>query len=180
MHFLRRSLSDGSPQVFNRKHNHGENGLVTLQAPILPEIFVLPVSEWPCRLRRCEADLAQLLEDPLSSSQIEETLAVLLPSYLAMHACGICWQFTAKLPKTASGRRFRPEAKHGKVKAANLRYRFKQDPGPLNALGRIKFMFPNQFGVYLHDTPSKELFAKARRDFSSGCADNDPVNDNPK
>ena len=55
------------------------------------------------------------------------------------------------------------------VTAANLSYRFAQDPGPQNALGRIKFMFPNQFNVYLHDTPSKELFGKARRDFSSGC-----------
>ena len=55
------------------------------------------------------------------------------------------------------------------VTAANFPYRFKQDPGPLNALGRIKFMFPNQFNVYLHDTPAKELFGKARRDFSSGC-----------
>ena len=55
------------------------------------------------------------------------------------------------------------------VTAANLRYRFKQDPGPQNALGRIKFMFPNKFNVYLHDTPAKELFVKARRDFSSGC-----------
>ena len=55
------------------------------------------------------------------------------------------------------------------VAAANLRYRFKQDPGPQNALGRIKFMFPNKFDVYLHDTPAKELFVKARRDFSSGC-----------
>jgi murein L,D-transpeptidase YcbB/YkuD len=55
------------------------------------------------------------------------------------------------------------------VTAANLTFRFRQDPGPQNALGRIKFMFPNQFDVYLHDTPSRELFAKARRDFSSGC-----------
>jgi murein L,D-transpeptidase YcbB/YkuD len=55
------------------------------------------------------------------------------------------------------------------VTATNLSYRFQQDPGPQNALGRIKFMFPNKFDVYLHDTPSKELFAKARRDFSSGC-----------
>ncbi len=44
-----------------------------------------------------------------------------------------------------------------------------QRPGPLNALGRIKFMFPNQFAVYLHDTPSRELFAQAARSFSSGC-----------
>ena len=55
------------------------------------------------------------------------------------------------------------------VTAADLSYRFKQDPGPQNALGRIKFMFPNRFNVYLHDTPSKELFGKARRDLSSGC-----------
>ncbi|UCG08831.1 MAG: L,D-transpeptidase family protein, partial [Desulfobacterales bacterium] len=55
------------------------------------------------------------------------------------------------------------------VTTANFTYRLQQDPGPQNALGRIKFMFPNQFDVYLHDTPSKELFAKARRDFSSGC-----------
>jgi murein L,D-transpeptidase YcbB/YkuD len=55
------------------------------------------------------------------------------------------------------------------VTAVDLNFWFRQDPGPQNALGRIKFMFPNQFNVYLHDTPSRELFAKARRDFSSGC-----------
>ena len=44
-----------------------------------------------------------------------------------------------------------------------------QRPGPLNALGRLKVMFPNQFAVYLHDTPSRELFARAARSFSSGC-----------
>ena len=48
-------------------------------------------------------------------------------------------------------------------------YRLKQRPGPENALGRIKFMFPNKFAVYLHDTPSRELFTKSERAFSSGC-----------
>ncbi|MFH1842936.1 MAG: L,D-transpeptidase family protein [bacterium] len=48
-------------------------------------------------------------------------------------------------------------------------YRFRQDPGVKNSLGRIKFMFPNQFNVYLHDTPSTSLFARARRAFSHGC-----------
>jgi len=47
--------------------------------------------------------------------------------------------------------------------------RIRQDPGPENALGRVKFMFPNRFNVYLHDTPSRELFEKTRRDFSHGC-----------
>lgn len=48
-------------------------------------------------------------------------------------------------------------------------YRLRQEPGPLNALGRIKFMFPNKFSVYLHDTPSRELFTRTERGFSSGC-----------
>ncbi len=55
------------------------------------------------------------------------------------------------------------------VSAKNFPYRFRQDPGPNNALGRVKFMFPNQFNVYLHDTPARELFQKTVRGFSSGC-----------
>jgi murein L,D-transpeptidase YcbB/YkuD len=49
------------------------------------------------------------------------------------------------------------------------KYFIRQKPGPANALGLIKFMFPNSYSVYLHSTPSTELFAKSRRDFSSGC-----------
>ena len=56
-----------------------------------------------------------------------------------------------------------------KVDAKNFRYRLRQDPGPWNALGRVKFMFPNRFNVYIHDTPSRELFNKTARMFSSGC-----------
>jgi murein L,D-transpeptidase YcbB/YkuD len=48
-------------------------------------------------------------------------------------------------------------------------YRLRQKPGPMNALGRIKFMFPNPYSVYLHDTPTRGLFARAERSFSSGC-----------
>ena len=47
--------------------------------------------------------------------------------------------------------------------------RVRQKPGPGNALGGVKFMFPNEFNVYLHDTPSKPLFEDARRDYSHGC-----------
>jgi murein L,D-transpeptidase YcbB/YkuD len=45
----------------------------------------------------------------------------------------------------------------------------RQRPGPDNALGLAKFDFPNQFDVYMHGTPSTELFSKSRRDFSHGC-----------
>jgi murein L,D-transpeptidase YcbB/YkuD len=48
-------------------------------------------------------------------------------------------------------------------------YMLRQRPGPSNALGRVKFMFPNPHFVFLHDTPSRELFAREERTFSSGC-----------
>ena len=48
-------------------------------------------------------------------------------------------------------------------------YRFRQRPGAQNSLGLVKFMFPNQFNVYLHDTPTESLFARASRSFSHGC-----------
>ena len=51
----------------------------------------------------------------------------------------------------------------------NFPFRLRQEPGPGNALGRVKFMFPNQFNVYLHDTPSKSKFDAASRYFSHGC-----------
>jgi L,D-transpeptidase YcbB len=45
----------------------------------------------------------------------------------------------------------------------------RQKPGPDNALGLIKMMFPNEHHVYLHSTPATELFSRSRRDFSAGC-----------
>jgi L,D-transpeptidase YcbB len=48
-------------------------------------------------------------------------------------------------------------------------YRIVQNPGPKNALGVVKFMFPNKFNIYLHDTPSRQLFAQTGRAFSHGC-----------
>jgi murein L,D-transpeptidase YcbB/YkuD len=49
------------------------------------------------------------------------------------------------------------------------RLEVRQRPGPQNSLGLVKLVFPNQYDVYLHGTPERELFAKARRDFSHGC-----------
>jgi murein L,D-transpeptidase YcbB/YkuD len=49
------------------------------------------------------------------------------------------------------------------------KYKFMQPPGPKNALGKIKFKFPNQFAVYLHDTPNRKMFRKYPRAFSHGC-----------
>ena len=55
------------------------------------------------------------------------------------------------------------------VRRGSFNYLLRQKPGPMNALGQVKFMLPNPYAVYLHDTPNRELFAKQERSFSSGC-----------
>jgi L,D-transpeptidase YcbB len=45
----------------------------------------------------------------------------------------------------------------------------RQNPGPQNSLGLVKFIFPNNYNIYMHDTPEQEFFSKTRRDFSHGC-----------
>ena len=56
-----------------------------------------------------------------------------------------------------------------KISQNRFPYMVRQDPGPLNSLGRVKFMFPNTYNVYIHDTPSKGSFAVNDRALSSGC-----------
>jgi len=55
------------------------------------------------------------------------------------------------------------------VTKKNFVYKLRQDPANSNALGRVKFIFPNEFSIYLHDTPARTLFNKTKRTFSSGC-----------
>ncbi|MDV7141629.1 L,D-transpeptidase family protein [Tropicimonas sp. TH_r6] len=56
-----------------------------------------------------------------------------------------------------------------KYTAATFPFALKQPPSQRNALGIVKFMFPNKYNIYLHDTPSKSLFQRDRRAFSHGC-----------
>ncbi|MBI1182409.1 MAG: L,D-transpeptidase family protein, partial [Alphaproteobacteria bacterium] len=69
----------------------------------------------------------------------------------------------------ANGTRLDPAAIDWQRARHGFPYSIVQQPGPENALGRIKFLFPNPYSVYLHDTPHRELFAKTVRTFSSGC-----------
>lgn len=55
------------------------------------------------------------------------------------------------------------------AKVLSGNYRLRQNPGPANPLGRIKFLFPNRHSVYLHDTPNRGYFKRAQRNFSHGC-----------
>jgi murein L,D-transpeptidase YcbB/YkuD len=73
--------------------------------------------------------------------------------------------------RTAAGTDFVPVdiMDWSQVTRGNFPYLLRQRPGPLNALGSVKLMLPNPYAVYLHDTPSRELFAKHERSFSSGC-----------
>lgn len=70
----------------------------------------------------------------------------------------------------ADERRIDPDSVDwARLSARNFPYRLRQAPGPENALGRVKFMFPNRHHVYLHDTPARGLFQLEERAFSSGC-----------
>jgi murein L,D-transpeptidase YcbB/YkuD len=55
------------------------------------------------------------------------------------------------------------------VAAGTVKVRLRQRPGPANSMGRVKFWFPNSSGVFLHDSPEKELFTQDQRQLSNGC-----------
>lgn len=81
------------------------------------------------------------------------------PGYLAAHNYYL---------KDSAGRQV-PSVDWSAYTAAAFPYSVVQRPGPKNALGLVKFLFPNKYSVYLHDTPGRQLFAKAGRNFSHGC-----------
>lgn len=71
---------------------------------------------------------------------------------------------------SSDGKKIAPSSLNwGSATANTFPYRVVQQPGPWNALGLVKFIFPNRYNVYLHDTPSRQLFSKTGRAFSHGC-----------
>lgn len=69
----------------------------------------------------------------------------------------------------SNGNKVDPSTVDWNAYSSGVPYTLRQEPGSNNALGRVKFIFPNKHFVFLHDTPSKTLFSKAERAFSSGC-----------
>ena len=61
------------------------------------------------------------------------------------------------------------EVKWRRLDEGSFPYHLRQDPGPDNALGRLKFQLTNEYNIYLHDTPARSLFGKSDRDLSHGC-----------
>lgn len=96
---------------------------------------------------------------PMFSSAIESVL--LNPSWYVPEKIAV----EEILPKAAKDPGYLRREGYEVLSATRLR----QKPGPGNALGRIKFVFPNRFGVYLHDTPAPALFGRTVRAFSHGC-----------
>jgi murein L,D-transpeptidase YcbB/YkuD len=84
------------------------------------------------------------------------------PGYLTRHGYELVDARGARVATPAYGREAGALIRSGAV-------RVRQPPGPENALGLLKFVFPNVYDVYMHGTPSTELFARSRRDFSHGC-----------
>jgi len=76
--------------------------------------------------------------------------------------------FDGNFEAVVGGRVVRPSAVDWSAPGATT-YRLRQKPGARNALGRVKFLFPNKHAIYLHDTPSKSLFGRNDRALSSGC-----------
>ncbi len=90
--------------------------------------------------------------------------AVKDPGYFAEENMDVYRGWSADAPKVDP-----TTVNWAEVDPRRIPFRFVQRPGPKNALGRVKFMFPNKYHVYLHDTPQRELFERAQRTFSSGC-----------
>jgi len=94
---------------------------------------------------------------------IAQELAPILranPGYLAQHNMRLLSGSRVVDPRSVDW---------GRVSAKNFPYSLRQEPGPKNPLGTVKFLFPNRFHVYLHDTASRGLFAKPDRALSHGC-----------
>jgi murein L,D-transpeptidase YcbB/YkuD len=84
------------------------------------------------------------------------------PSYISKNDFELLTSQDAVVAEDTNSHMMLQQLRSGKL-------RLRQRPGPKNALGLVKFVFPNEYDVYMHDTPAKSLFARARRDFSHGC-----------
>lgn len=157
------------PQELGRRYILVDVPAYTLQVverdqPVLTMRVVVGKPSWPTPV--LSATMSHVVLNPdwrvPPSIAAQELLPILRsnPAYLTQHNMRV-----SHGPHSVDPQRI----DWGKVSTKNFPYRLRQEPGPKNPLGTIKFMFPNRFQVYLHDTPSRTLFAKPARAFSHGC-----------
>jgi murein L,D-transpeptidase YcbB/YkuD len=130
------------------------------------------------RLRGMEGDGRVALSMPVVvGSAVKRTLTPIMQANMEYLVFRPYWD----VPATIARAEILPRLEHDPayLDRENMEIvggRVRQRPGPANSLGLIKFIFPNAFQVYFHDTPSKRLFSRSRRDFSHGCIRvSDPV-----
>ncbi|NVH51970.1 L,D-transpeptidase family protein [Photobacterium damselae subsp. damselae] len=85
------------------------------------------------------------------------------PGYLAAHNIKVInsWRDRTEIPVSSIN--------WSTVNPKSFPHEFQQGPGPHNSLGMVKFLMPNDYAIFLHDTPARGLFSKTKRDLSSGC-----------
>lgn len=138
--------------------------VVERDQPIMTMRVVVGKPSWPTPM--LSAIMSHVVLSPdwrvPSSIAAQELVPILRanPGYLVQHNMRLSYGTRTVDPRNVDW---------GKVSTKNFPYRLRQEPGPKNPLGTIKFMFPNRFQVYLHDTPSRTLFAKLDRALSHGC-----------
>ncbi len=116
------------------------------------------------------ADMTYLVVNPYWTVPKSIARRVILPkvkedaSYLRQNGFDVFenWRRNAGLLDT-------DEVDWTSMQPKDLGYKLRQRPGPTNALGQLKFMLPNEFDIYLHDTPNQTHFAESQRSFSNGC-----------
>lgn len=116
------------------------------------------------------AALTQLVTNPFWN--VPSTIAVdeMIPGFMNDRA--YFSRRNIRVLKSHGGKREEVDPKKidwSQPESAMTHYTFRQDPGPQNALGRIKFIMPNPFGIYLHDTPKRQVFSRRVRLASHGC-----------
>lgn len=86
------------------------------------------------------------------------------PGYLAAHGIRVYESWRPDAPELDPA-----QVDWAAIRPWNLAFKLRQEPGPQNPLGRVKFLFPNPASVFIHDTPGRDSFARSARAFSSGC-----------
>lgn len=144
---------------FRMELREGEREAISMRVVVGKEQSRTPV--FSDKMEYLELNPFWNLPDSIVNDEVLPALAK-NPGYLASHDMEVVEGWSADAPAVTS---FDPS----QLGQSGSELRLRQRPGPANPLGQVKFMFPNRFDIYLHDTPADHLFDRGERDFSHGC-----------